>query len=281
MGEQEHRRLVRTLWDKDSDYYEACRKYVLEAAKADGEYAWLKRQLPERGLVLEVGCGEGINIEVLSRPGLRFVGCDVAGLPLRMAQGRVPADGSRAFLQADAERLPFPPATFDAVFAISVLEHLVTPERAVSSMAEVLRPGGSLLLVSPNYGGPLGASPGRRGGGASRFLRRMLGTLSRGRPGDRLGWERIDPPVLDGVPWEGDFDALVEPELRSLRGWMRGKGLEIVDSRSGLGWYSWTSYPGGGLVRGLRHACEGVGRLGVPVFRDFGPLIAIHARRAV
>jgi SAM-dependent methyltransferase len=274
-----HARLVRTLWDKDRDYYDKCRRYVEEAAEAGGEYAWLRERLPARGTVLEVGCGEGINLEVLARPGLRFVGCDVARLPLRLALERAPSDRSRVFLQADAERLPFRPRSFDAVLAISVLEHLVEPERALGSMIEALRPGGSLLLVSPQYGGPLGASPGRRGGGPLRFASRMLRTLPRARPRRLLGWERVYPPVLDGASFEGDLDALVEPDLRSLRGFLVGRGLEIVATDSGLDWYSWTTHRSSALVRGLRAACERAGRRGLPVFRDLGPLVALHARR--
>jgi SAM-dependent methyltransferase len=164
--DRRHAELVRTLWDHDRHYYERCREYVENAAKSGGEYAWLKERLPKRGIVLEVGCGEGVNLDVLSHPGLRGVGCDVAHLPLRMALERAPADGTRAYLQANGEHLPFRSGSFDAVLAISVLEHLVEPERALAAMIDVLRPGGSLLLLSPQYGGTAGCEPGasrRRG----------------------------------------------------------------------------------------------------------------------
>jgi len=274
-----HAELVRNLWDHDRHYYERCREYVENAAKTSGEYAWLKERLPSRGTILEVGCGEGVNLDVLSHPGLRCVGCDVAHLPLRMALERAPADGSRAYLQTNGERLPFRPGSFDAVLAISVLEHLVEPERALAAMIDVLRPGGSLLLLSPQYGGPLGASPGRQGGGAARFARRLLAAPGKARAQERLGWEGVRPPVLDGVTWDGDLDALNEPELRSLRGWLQARGLTIVDTTSGLQWYSWTTHRASAPVRALRGFLEGLGRRGLPLFRDFGPLVALHARK--
>ena len=274
-----HAELVKTLWEQDRHYYERCRDYVENAAKAGGEYAWLRARMPERGTVLEVGCGEGVNLDVLAGPGLRCVGCDVAHLPLRMAMERAPGDGSRTYLQANGERLPFRSRSFDAVLAISVLEHLVEPERALAAMIDVLRPGGSLLLLSPQYGGPLGASPGREGGGAFRFLRRLAEAPGKGRTQDRLGWEGVRPPVLDGVTWDGDLDAMIEPELRSLRAWLQGRGLTIVDTTSGLDWYSWTTHRASAPVRLLRSALEGLGKRGLPLFRDFGPLVALHARK--
>jgi hypothetical protein len=107
----------------------------------------------------------------------------------------------------------------------------------------------------------------------------MLLALGKARPRERLRWERVHPPVLDGAAFEGDLDALVEPELRSLRGWLRGRGLEIVDTCSGLEWYSWTTHRSSALVRAVRHVCERAGRSGLPLFRDFGPLVAVHVRR--
>jgi SAM-dependent methyltransferase len=277
VADRAHARLVESLWDADRDYYDRARVHVHEAARAGGEYDWLRERLPSRGTVLEVGCGEGSNLEVLSRPGLRFVGCDVAALPLRLALEHVPTDRSRAYLQADAERLPFRPSAFDAVFAVSLLEHLAHPERALGAMVDAVRPGGSLLLVSPQYGGPLGASPARHGGGLGRFVRRLVRSLRPAAPG--LDWDRVDPPVLAGAAYEGDLDALVEPELRSLRAWLVARGLRIVDARSGLEWHSFAERRSGAGARALRRLCEALGRAGIPPFRDFGPLLVVHARR--
>lgn len=47
----------------------------------------------------------------------------------------------------DATRLPFAEATFDAVIALSVLEHIPDIERAIAELHRVLKPGGHLLLT--------------------------------------------------------------------------------------------------------------------------------------
>jgi SAM-dependent methyltransferase len=53
-------------------------------------------------------------------------------------------------LAASADRLPWPDGFFQTVVADSVLEHLDEPARAVREWSRVLRPGGRLLVWSPN-----------------------------------------------------------------------------------------------------------------------------------
>jgi SAM-dependent methyltransferase len=49
----------------------------------------------------------------------------------------------------DAHDLPFAEASFDAVFADSVLEHVCDPQRCVAEFVRVLRPGGFVMAVTP------------------------------------------------------------------------------------------------------------------------------------
>ena len=49
------------------------------------------------------------------------------------------------------------------MLAISVLEHLPDPERAIEGMIDALRTGGRLLIVSPQYGGLAGGERCERG----------------------------------------------------------------------------------------------------------------------
>lgn len=273
-------RLLRELWGRDARYYELAREQVLGAAGGPTEYDFLRRHLPERGRVLEVGCGEGSNLDVLCRDGLEMLGCDLSPLGLAMARGRAREGGrSHGLIVADAERLPFGREVFQAVFAVSLLEHLPAPERVIDEMIAVLAPGGTLLLVSPQYGGPLGASPCRRSGGASRFVSRLARAhLPRGSA-SRLDWEPVAPSVLAGDAYEGDKDAVVEPELSSLVAFLRGRGLSVREASSGYAWHRWTGRNGPLLQRLARAFFERLGRWGLPPYRDFGPLVAVAARK--
>lgn len=98
---------------------------------------------PER--ILEVGAGEG---EVLARLGTRFPDVPVIGLDLPdPALAELWRGGDLRGLFADATRLPFPDDSFDLVLAIEVLEHIPTPERALTELARVC--SGTLVASVP------------------------------------------------------------------------------------------------------------------------------------
>ena len=51
---------------------------------------------------------------------------------------------------ADAARLPFAEATFDAAILMHVFAHLAQPQESLREVARVLRPGGRLGILTPN-----------------------------------------------------------------------------------------------------------------------------------
>lgn len=120
------------------------------SANPVGLHPWLLAQidLPPHALVLELGCGVGsfwaANRDRIS-PGWRVTLADLSPGMVREAERRL--SGYRpglTFATADAEALPFPDATFDAVFAHFMLYHVADRPRAIREMARVLRAGGRL-----------------------------------------------------------------------------------------------------------------------------------------
>jgi ubiquinone/menaquinone biosynthesis C-methylase UbiE len=100
--------------------------------------------------VLDVGCGEGRFAVELIRTGAEVVGIDVAAEPLRRAQKRHPGLDLRQVPAAGT--WPLPNASFDAVWAGEVIEHVADTAGWLSEARRVLRSGGSLLLSTPDHG---------------------------------------------------------------------------------------------------------------------------------
>lgn len=115
---------------------------------------------PAGSRVLEVGCGVGAQTLLLAErsPGARFTCIDVSAEHLALAQQRAEAAHLTprvSFVQADLHDAPFDDQAFDHVFVCFVLEHLHDPERALRSIARLLRPGGSLTVIEGDHGSTL------------------------------------------------------------------------------------------------------------------------------
>jgi SAM-dependent methyltransferase len=106
-------------------------------------YVWaIRRHVPERSTVLELGCAGGIGY--LSRR-YRMIGMDLSASSLVRLE-----DVYAACLQADVTQgVPLPDASVDAVISSFVWEH-IQPEdkpRVLAELARVLRPGGKLVFL--------------------------------------------------------------------------------------------------------------------------------------
>ncbi|MEU8790617.1 class I SAM-dependent methyltransferase [Streptomyces sp. NPDC048643] len=99
--------------------------------------------------VLDIGCGDGTAAQAAAPllAGHRVVGVDWSQDALRRARTRVPY-AVRGELSGGG--LPFAPSSADAVLFSEVVEHLVDPDGALDEIRRVLRPGGHLMLSTPN-----------------------------------------------------------------------------------------------------------------------------------
>jgi SAM-dependent methyltransferase len=98
------------------------------------------------GRVLEIGCGNGSNFERYAASAT-VIATDYSEHMLKPA--REAAEGADATIEvqsADAMRLPFDDASFDAVVSSLVLCSVPAQERALAELRRVLRPGGQLRV---------------------------------------------------------------------------------------------------------------------------------------
>jgi SAM-dependent methyltransferase len=105
--------------------------------------------IPAGGRVLDAGCGRSLFTEI--RPDWPFT-IVAADVDHDLLVSRKSLFGDVRWLVGAAEPLPFRSQRFDAVFAGELIEHLTDPRPALAEFARVLRPGGTLILTTPNRG---------------------------------------------------------------------------------------------------------------------------------
>lgn len=126
------RRIIKSFLER------LCREVSVESSGNGRRYAPLH--------ILDVGCGTGANLEMLSEFG-EAEGVDVSGEALSFCRER----GLENVKEGAAEALPFKDSSFDLVTGLDVVEHLDDDLAGLKEMRRVLCPGGHALVFVPAF----------------------------------------------------------------------------------------------------------------------------------
>ena len=114
---------------------------------------FLVSRLPrDGGHVLDVATGTGLVAADLQWSGFRVTGLDQS--PEMLARARVRLGGRVPLVEASAETLPFPDASFDHLTFTYLLRYVDDPASTMLELARVVRPGG--IVASLEFGVPRG-----------------------------------------------------------------------------------------------------------------------------
>lgn len=124
--------------------------YYKEGSYPDDRLRWtVERFFSEEnsGRLLEVGCGDGSLLRLLSQKGMTVSGVDASLTGIEKCK----KGGLHAIcMDVSAEGLPFPDNSFDIVISLETLEHLMNPYHALQEVRRVLRDNGRFLCSVPN-----------------------------------------------------------------------------------------------------------------------------------
>lgn len=144
-----------------SEYYKKF-KNVFAHSSVPWQQKILKRFLSKAKVkdsytVIDIGSGIGNNIKTISEFTGHITAVDISPTALDILRKRCSGFvGNLSIVNADATILPFPAEIFDVVILTEILEHCENPERVLSECVRILKPGGYIIVSTPNYLNPAG-----------------------------------------------------------------------------------------------------------------------------
>jgi SAM-dependent methyltransferase len=190
-----------------------------------GKYKDTLKPDNQSGKALDVGCGVGQVVHQLDEDGVEAYGVDVS--EPNIAKARKVSERCQIY---DGKRLPFDDGHFDSLGALNVLEHVDEPEAFIADLVRVAKPGGKIVLSSPNFFRALGLRDYHyrmRGIGQkwSNF-RRLLAKRSQMKSApDEVRFDRMKPIIREN--FQPDDDAIVCTNMLEMMFFLKRNGCRI------------------------------------------------------
>lgn len=143
-----------TQWKKKR---QTMQHYNQSAAVYDAQYheeqeekikaALAELNLAKENLILDAGCGTGLLFPHVAERVRLVVGVDISARILKEAKKRIKEYLNTAVIIADIDYMPFPNDTFDAAFAITLLQNMPKPRQTLNEMKRVIKQNATIVAT--------------------------------------------------------------------------------------------------------------------------------------
>lgn len=180
---EEFKILEAEFHSNEADYFaERAHRFSYRVSRYHDDYLTCFSSYQEGAVVFVVSGGGGVEACRLKDMGLTVIESDIAVGMVKRARRRAADDGQNAravFVVCDAEQLPCPDQSLDAILIVAALHHLPSPGRFFAAANRALKPGGQLVIgFEPNRWPYYTVMP------VLRFLSRMLHPHRNINPGE-------------------------------------------------------------------------------------------------
>ena len=149
MGILEDKSRARLFYKYLSKVYDQVNPFIWNEEMRDQALEWF--DVGSEDVVLDVGCGTGFATEGLLQHTEHVHGLDQSAHQLERAFSKFGKHDRVRFYRGDAERLPFKDDSFDALWSSGSIEYWPNPVAALREFRRVVKPGGTVLVVGPDY----------------------------------------------------------------------------------------------------------------------------------
>ncbi|AFM24483.1 methyltransferase domain-containing protein [Desulfomonile tiedjei] len=140
----------------DVSKFEACLRFLekLPSIETYKKKSIERLRLKQGDTALDLGCGLGFDVPKMARlvsPGGRSVGIDSSEKLLDSARRAFSGCEGVSFVQGDIHDLQIPSNSVNGIRVDRTLQHVRDPQKVISEMVRVLKPGGWLVCAEPDW----------------------------------------------------------------------------------------------------------------------------------
>jgi len=216
--------------NQQKNYYQENKAYANFLENWDSEfyakYSDALCDVQPSSKILDVGCGVGQVVQRLIEFGHEAYGVEISEPNIAKAK-----EISPLCQLYDGATLPFNDGTFDSAGALNVLEHVEQPETFITELVRVVKPGGRIILSSPNFFRVIGFRdyhPKMRGlsNKLKNWRRLRSKRIQMANNPSEVRFDRMDPIVRE--QFQPDDDAIIATNGIEMRFFLEQNGCKVM-----------------------------------------------------